>query len=227
MPAGDAARPSGEPSVPSGSRTRVSDVKSRGPGPLDDGDGRSRNVAVISRPCHLLSSARGRDPAPLRALDRPDDRHGPARSRAPRHPCARRPLCSRCDPHSCASNSTSWPSHLDVHATNPLSSRSNLPFSASEPLRHACPLDRARRKLAPRVLDRCSTARSVDRTPGEVLPIALAASFLGPHSARVREFGIEPDKKPQMTQTKLLANLKRQETRRRRGIVSKKRRGNS
>jgi hypothetical protein len=55
---------------------------------------------------------------------------------------------------------------------------------------------------------------------------ALAGSFLGPRSPRMREFGIEPDRKPQMTPaTKLLANLKRQETRRRRGLVSKKRRG--
>jgi len=41
----------------------------------------------------------------------------------------------------------------------------------------------------------------------------------------MRSYGFQPDKKPYMSaQTKLAANVKRQETRRKRGLVSKKKR---
>jgi len=53
----------------------------------------------------------------------------------------------------------------------------------------------------------------------------IAESMMGKHGARMRDFGIEPDKKPRMTaETKLLANVKRQATRKRRGIMGKKQR---
>ena len=54
---------------------------------------------------------------------------------------------------------------------------------------------------------------------------SIAESMMGKHGARMRHFGIEPDKKPHMTvETKLVANVKRQATRKRRGIMGKKQR---
>ena len=54
---------------------------------------------------------------------------------------------------------------------------------------------------------------------------STAEAMMGKHGAGMRDFGIEPDKKPRMTaETKLVANVKRQATRKRRGIVSKKKR---
>jgi hypothetical protein len=54
----------------------------------------------------------------------------------------------------------------------------------------------------------------------------LAHGRAGKYSAGLRALGFEPEKKPVMsTMTKLLANVKRQATRKERGIVSKKRKG--
>lgn len=53
----------------------------------------------------------------------------------------------------------------------------------------------------------------------------VARSRAGKHDARNRDYGFEPDRKPVMSATtKLLANVKRQATRKERGIVGKKRR---
>lgn len=53
----------------------------------------------------------------------------------------------------------------------------------------------------------------------------LAESELGIHSLRLKDYGIEPDRKPRMTaETKKRANEKRQATRARRGIIGKRRR---
>jgi hypothetical protein len=52
-----------------------------------------------------------------------------------------------------------------------------------------------------------------------------AAAAGGVHDARMRNYGFEPDKKPHMSApTKHAANIKRQVTRKERGIVSKKKR---
>jgi hypothetical protein len=54
----------------------------------------------------------------------------------------------------------------------------------------------------------------------------LAHGKAGQYSAKLRTMGFEPEKKPVMsTATKLAANVKRQATRKERGIVSKKRKG--
>jgi hypothetical protein len=53
----------------------------------------------------------------------------------------------------------------------------------------------------------------------------VARSRAGKHDARNRDYGFEPDRKPFMSATtKLLANVKRQATRKERGIVGKRRR---
>src|SRR5580692_3842766 len=55
--------------VPSGSRTRVSDVKSRGPGPLDDGDSNATRVLTCAGPALSSTLNRGLpegDPTPTR-----------------------------------------------------------------------------------------------------------------------------------------------------------------
>ncbi|HEX8793571.1 MAG TPA: hypothetical protein VF765_21660 [Polyangiaceae bacterium] len=50
-----------------------------------------------------------------------------------------------------------------------------------------------------------------------------AAQAGGEREPSMREYGFEPDKKPTMSaHTKLVANVKRQATRKKRGIVSKK-----
>ena len=55
---------------------------------------------------------------------------------------------------------------------------------------------------------------------------SYAKAKAGEYSAKVRELGFEPDRKPRMTpQAKHDANVKRQATRRARGHVGKKRRG--
>ncbi len=54
----------------------------------------------------------------------------------------------------------------------------------------------------------------------------MAQGRVGKYSIRLREFGFEPEKKPVMSAaTKVVANVKRQATRKERGIVAKKRRG--
>jgi len=54
----------------------------------------------------------------------------------------------------------------------------------------------------------------------------MAQARVGKYSIRLRALGFEPEKKPTMSAaTKVLANVKRQATRKERGIVSKKRRG--
>ncbi len=56
----------------------------------------------------------------------------------------------------------------------------------------------------------------------------MAQGRVGKYSARLREMGFEPEKKPVMSAaTKVVANVKRQATRKERGIVSKKRRRGS
>jgi len=68
------------------------------------------------------------------------------------------------------------------------------------------------------------------RLEAELAPVyagvkAAAESLLGIRSPRLRELGIEPDKKPRMTaETKKRANEKRQATRKRRGIMGKRQR---
>ncbi len=53
----------------------------------------------------------------------------------------------------------------------------------------------------------------------------FAKTKVGKHSSRMRQLGFEPDNVWHMSaQTKAIANEKRQKTRRKRGIVSKKRR---
>jgi hypothetical protein len=53
----------------------------------------------------------------------------------------------------------------------------------------------------------------------------LAEARVGKHSPRMLALGFKPDKKPHMSATaKLVANVKRQATREKRGIIGKKRR---
>lgn len=53
----------------------------------------------------------------------------------------------------------------------------------------------------------------------------LAKARVGESDPRLREFGVEPDKKPYMSaETKRRANEKRQETRRERGVMGKRQR---
>jgi len=59
----------------------------------------------------------------------------------------------------------------------------------------------------------------------DAIKTLAAVATGGARDARMRSYGFEPDKKPYMSaQRKLAANVKRQETRRKRGLVSKKKR---
>jgi hypothetical protein len=55
---------------------------------------------------------------------------------------------------------------------------------------------------------------------------AMAQARVGKYSIRLRDLGFEPDRKPVMSAaTKVVANAKRQATRKERGIVGKRRKG--